>query len=213
VNAELSGLRGRAVFLSASIPNSSRWDGPFDPLEITDAVVACARAVWNAGGLIVTAAHPTIAPLLWYTASEIEPRDHPIVIIYQSEVFAGSLPEATVRFEAHAVARVIRVPAAAGESIPDPVFAPRSLADLRIRMLTTESPVAAIFIGGMAGIAQEEELFAQLHPLAPRFAFGAPGGAAASLVSVSPQHLRSSLHSQRVYPTLARALVDHIIDR
>ena len=63
-------LAGRAVFLSASIPDQSRWHGEFDVREITDAVVAASRAVLTADGVLVTAAHPTIAPLLLYVAGE-----------------------------------------------------------------------------------------------------------------------------------------------
>ena len=55
---------GRALFLSASIPDPERWSGPFDALEVTDAVVALARASLTRGYALVTAAHPTIAPLL-----------------------------------------------------------------------------------------------------------------------------------------------------
>jgi hypothetical protein len=59
---------GRTLFLSASIPDPERWDGEFDALAITDAVVALARTFLSAGWRLVTAAHPTIAPLLLYVA-------------------------------------------------------------------------------------------------------------------------------------------------
>jgi hypothetical protein len=41
------------VFLSASIPDGRRWEGEFDPLEITDAVIARITAMWTAGGKIL----------------------------------------------------------------------------------------------------------------------------------------------------------------
>ena len=51
-------LAGQAVFLSASIPDPSRWPGEFDALEITDAVVSVARAVLSAGAVLVTGGAP-----------------------------------------------------------------------------------------------------------------------------------------------------------
>jgi hypothetical protein len=206
-------LRGASVFLSASIPAVDRWTEPFDPLEITDAVVAATRAILGAGGRIVTAAHPTIAPLLWFTASELEPAGEPAVVIYQSSLFEEVLPEATRLFDTNKTsAQVIRVPAADGERVPDPRLAPVSLAELRRRMLTDQPLVAAIFIGGMAGVADEHALFAQLHPTAPHFALRLPGGAAASLESHCPDPVRQSLMSSNVYPTIAREIVRCIAD-
>jgi hypothetical protein len=85
--AEAPILGGRAIFLSASIPDPERWTGYFDVREITDAVVAGSRALLTAGAILVTATHPTIAPLLLYIASEF-PRaaDQPAsVVTYQIE--------------------------------------------------------------------------------------------------------------------------------
>ena len=108
-------LMGRAVFLSASIPDPLRWNGFFDPLEITDAVVAVARAVLSAGGVLVTAAHPTVAPLILYVAAELPDRAERHVLVYQSAAFDDILPEATRRFEAEGVGIIIRTPAIADE--------------------------------------------------------------------------------------------------
>jgi hypothetical protein len=36
--------KDRTLFVSASIPDPDRWEGEFDALEITDAVVSLARA-------------------------------------------------------------------------------------------------------------------------------------------------------------------------
>jgi hypothetical protein len=41
--------RTESVFVSASIPDPRRWEGEFDALEITDAVVALARTFLTAG--------------------------------------------------------------------------------------------------------------------------------------------------------------------
>jgi hypothetical protein len=203
-------LAGRAVFVSASIPDSDRWAGEFDALEITDAVVAVARVVLGNGGVLVTAAHPTIAPLLLYVASEQAERDHPRVVVYQSAVFDSILPDATLRFESDGVGTLIRT-AAVGDEPPDPARAPQSLLAMRRQMLTEMVPVAAVFVGGMAGIPDEHELFTSLRPGAPTYALGRPGGAAKELIDMSPAELRVDLAEGDVYPAVARRIVDDLV--
>lgn len=142
-----NGLQGRSVFVSASIPDPTRWPADFRALDITDAVVAVARAVLQRGGRLVTAAHPTIAPLLLYVASETQRSSRPSVVVYQSAVFEPVLPESTRRFEADGVGELIRTPAV-GDEPPDPVRATKSLPLMRRQMLTSEAPIGAVFVGG-----------------------------------------------------------------
>src|SRR5207248_3048115 len=97
---QLAPDRRESIFISASIPDPTRWEGDFDAFEITDAVVALARACLTAGFRLVTAAHPTIAPLLLYVAAEFPAAPSPRVVVYQSDLFADVLPSATRRFEA-----------------------------------------------------------------------------------------------------------------
>lgn len=77
----------RSLFVSASIPDPERWDGEFDALEITDAIVSLTRIFLTAGWRLVTAAHPTIAPLLLYVAAELDVEGDRRISIYQSESF------------------------------------------------------------------------------------------------------------------------------
>ncbi len=202
-------LGGQTVFLSASIPDPSRWDGFFDPLEITDAVVSVARAVLSAGAVLVTAAHPTIAPLILYVAAELPDRAEHYVVVYQSAAFDDVLPEATRRFEAEGVGEIIRTPAV-GNELADPTRAPESLAVMRRQMLTETQPAAGIFIGGMAGIPDEYSMFSELLPGRPKYAFGFPGGESRALAESSQSPLRDQLRDGSVYPTLARAIIDDI---
>lgn len=200
------------MFISASIPDPDRWVGEFEPLEITDAVVAVARLVLESGGVLVTAAHPTIAPLLLYVASEMEARDLPHVVIYQSAVFDSILPEAIRRFESEGVGSVIRT-AAVGDEPPDPARASKSLMAMRRQMLTETEPIAAVFVGGMDGIPREHQLFTSLRPGAPTYALGRPGGAAKALVDSSPRELRRDLAEGDVYHAVARRIVDDLARR
>lgn len=202
-------LAGQAVFLAASIPDPARWDGVFDALEITDAVVAIGRAVLSAGARLVTAAHPTIAPLLLYIAAELPKADDPRVIVYQSAVFDDILPEATLRFEADGIGTLIRT-GAVGDEPADPAQAPRSLALMRERMLAETAPTAAIFIGGMAGIPSEHDLFNELRPGRPTYPLGYPGGAARALAETSASPLRDLLLNGTVYPAIGRHIVNDI---
>jgi SLOG cluster3 family len=202
-------LAGASVFLSASIPDPARWTGDFDPLEITDAVVAVARSILSAGAQLVTATHPTIAPLILYVAAELPTENRPAVIVYQSSVFETVMPEATRRFEEHGIGVIIRTPAVDGEP-PDPKRAPRSLELMRRIMLTETQPDAAVFIGGMEGIAAELALFHELRPGAPAYPLGRPGGEARGLAGTGPSPLADLLDHGRVYPVIGRAIVDDI---
>lgn len=73
-------LRGRRVFLSASVPvpeRAARYRRVADAhLEIEEAVVSLARAVFTEGGTLVFGGHPAISPLVAVVAGEyITPRD------------------------------------------------------------------------------------------------------------------------------------------
>lgn len=203
-------LNNTQVFISASIPDLKRWEGRFDALAITDAVVAIARTVLAGGGRLVTAAHPTIAPLLLYVAAEQPTAPQPAVVVYQSEVFEPVWPAATRRFEEQEIGTVIRTPAV-GDEPPDPRAAPKSLQLMRERLLAEQPLAAAIFVGGMRGITVEYEMFTARHPDAPTYALGGPGGEAATLIQHSPAPIRALLGASDVYPQVAREIVADLV--
>lgn len=202
-------LAGTAVFLSASIPDPTRWTGDFDALEIIDAVVAVGRSMLSAGARLVTAAHPTIAPLLLYVAAELPHAPEPRVVVYQSGVFDSVMPEATRRFEADGVGTLIRTEPVDGEP-PDPRYAIQSLELMRRQMLTETQPHAAIFVGGMMGISLEHQLFTELRPGTPTYPLGQPGGAARELAEANTSQMHDLLVHGRIYPAIGRAIVDDI---
>lgn len=174
--------RNGSIFLSGSIPSEDRWDGEFHPLEITDAVVAFARACLTHRYRIVTAAHPTLAPLLLYVAAEFPASAEAQVVIYQSHLFETVLPTATRRFEADGVGELVWTEAASDDE-PLPARWDASLHEMRSRMLKETDPLAAVFIGGMEGIREEFSMFTDLYPGRPTFAVRRPGGEAAHLSS------------------------------
>lgn len=135
----------------------------------------------------MTAAHPTIAPLLLYVAAEFPPEHGARVRVYQSMLFEDVLPTATRRFEADGVGEVIWTEPADGES-PIPGEWDQSLRQMREQMLGETEPAAALFIGGMEGIPVEFELFTRMYVDIdrPTYAVGRPGGEAHGLVCRSP---------------------------
>lgn len=195
-----------SIFVSASIPDPKRWDGEADPLEITDAVVSLARVFLTAGARLVTAAHPTIAPLLLYVAAElpVEHREH--VVIYQSKLFKDVLPAATRRFETDGIGRIVWTTAAVGDH-PVPGRWDASLDIMRRRMLGETTPAAAAFVGGMGGIPDEFALFSEMCPGRPTYPVGRPGGEARALALESASSLRDQLLHGGSYPALWRAVL------
>ncbi len=200
-----------AVFLSASIPNDT-WTGTFSAPEITDAVVAFARIFLTAGIRLVSAAHPTIAPLLLYVAAEIEPRQTERVVIYQSQLFEDVLPTATRRFEAEDVGQIIWTEARAGDPLVRATWGP-SLDLMRRQMLSETDPRAAVFIGGMEGIQTEYDLFREVFPDRPTYAAGYPGGEARRLSDQPDSPLRNRLADGDVYPTLWYSVLEDLRTR
>jgi hypothetical protein len=202
-------LAGRAVFISASIPDPNRWQGDFDPLEITDAVTAAARAILTASGMVVAAAHPTIAPLLLYLAAEFPATEKPGVIVYQSHLFDKVLPEAIKRFQEEGTGEVRWIEPVEGDA-PQPGLWNRSLERLRRAMLEETQPAAGVFIGGMEGVPVEHSLFTGLLPDRPWYALGRPGGAARELAESADTPLQRELLTGTIYPSLFRLVVAEI---
>ncbi len=188
---------GRTLFVSASIPDPEDWHGDYDALAITDAVVAITQTFLTDGWSIVSAAHPTIAPLMLSAAHEHALDGQERVVIYQSKLYEGQLPAETRRFRVERVGRFEWTEKVEGD---EPVRGKnrRSLELMRNEMFSKERPDAAVFVGGMEGITDEFDLFAQVLPGRPRYALASPGGAARDL----PDALDGV-----VYPTLARTIL------
>lgn len=196
----------RTIFLSGSIPDPARWEGEYDPLEITDAVVTFARACLTENFRIVTAAHPTLAPLLLYVAAEFPPSAEPLVLIYQSLLFDNVLPTATRRFEAAGVGALVWTEAHEGDH-PEPGKWESSLEIMRTQMLDEVNPDAAVFIGGMEGIQTEYALFRDKFPGRPMCAVKRPGGGAARLRGLETRSGSVELEQDVTYPTLWRNFI------
>lgn len=189
-------LRGKAIFLSASVPlpgSSYRYD-----LNVDDAVIALARMVFAKGGQLVFGGHPSISPLILTIAAEYAAPHElstPLALIYQSEIFRPVVPEHTHLLLQLGYGRIVWTPSAEGERLEtDPESgrkqAPRSLAVMRERMISETQPAAFVAIGGMEGIELEVDLFHRLRESAPVYALATTGGAAAGLAG-SREYVRA----------------------
>ena len=174
--------------------------------------MAFARVFLTAGAEVVTAAHPTIAPLLLYVAAEL-PVDRPRrIVTYQSGLFDEVMPAATRRFQQEEIGRFETTPAAPGERAV-PGEWDESLLMMRRQMLSETQPCAAVFVGGMEGITDEFALFSEMFPEAPTYPIGRPGGEARRLAEHSNSPLHDQLLRGRAYPALWRIVLKDLAAR
>ncbi|MBB5632196.1 hypothetical protein BKA04_000419 [Cryobacterium mesophilum] len=201
------------LFVSASIPDPLRWVGDFEPMEILDAVVSTSREVLAIGGTLVTAAHPTIAPVLLFLASEFPPPEtgKPRIVVYQSRVFELELPADTRKLINSGLGDVRFTEAVAGET-SDLRNRRQSLRRMRRQMLEEMKPEGAIFVGGMEGVDEEWEMVGVQLPHCKRYAFAKPGGQAARYSHRSRPTLATDLEKSDLYPYLADRVVQDLLE-
>lgn len=156
----------RAIFLSASVPSAgSSFAETADPFLIQFAVRELIATIVGRR-LLIWGGHPAITPMIWSACESLDVDYQTTVELYQSQYFEGQYPEETRQF-----ANVHYV-----DAVPNDREA--SLLKMRTEMLSRHELEAAVFIGGMTGIAAEYKLFRALHPEAKTLAVPAPGGAA-----------------------------------
>jgi hypothetical protein len=192
-------LAGCTVFLSASVPSperAERYRRVEDAhVEIEEAVISLARAVFTEGGALVFGGHPTISPLVAMVAGEyITPRlaggsEEEVrtpIHIYQSEAYKGYVPDETLMMFRAGYATLHWTEAVDGERFDpeaprDRPRCPKSLRRMREQMIRETAPVAMVCIGGMEGVEEEAKIFRELRKREPIYVFGETGGAAALL--------------------------------
>lgn len=159
-----------AIFLSAGVPILGRgnFHETADPFLIQYAVrefvtIALGRK------LIVWGGQPAITPMVWAICEDLGVNYSKSVVLYQSNFFADYFPEENKFF-----GNVEYVDTVPGDR-------EASLLRMRLTMLSREDLTAAVFIGGMEGILDEQVMFSQFHPNAKILAVPSPGGAARQL--------------------------------
>jgi hypothetical protein len=181
-------LNGRPIFLSASTPSRDLEKYPRLQMEVENAVIELARAVFSKGGRLIFGGHPSISPLVASVASEyFQPdpllnADQRPVQIYQSRAYEKVIPSTTQSLERFGYAAIHWTQAANGEEYDGQKQTAQCRASLRVmrqQMLKPE-PIAMVAIGGMEGVAEEAGLFLQAVT-GPVFAMRTTGGVSRDL--------------------------------
>ena len=171
------------IFLSASIPLKERDERYFknaDIIAIRDSVIALTTVVLPNHRLI-WGGHPSITPIIYHIMQRLGLNIQEHVTIYQSLFFEKYFPEDNNKFK-----NVILTEKKLEKEA--------SLLLMRKQMLTENSFVAGVFVGGMEGIEEEFKLFRELQPNALLLPIASTG--AASQI-VYDKYLSSELKNNR----------------
>lgn len=180
-------LRDQFVFLSASKPSRDPDRFPLvrerenrTSIEIEEAVLSLARAVFSRGGRLVFGGHPSISPLVASVAAEyFPPREirsgREPVWIFQSKAFEKVIPKATTRLQELGYARIFWTESVNGEQfLAENAGKEQCLSSLRAMRQAmidlrppegsgeyeqNRNPIAMVAIGGMEGVVREARLF------------------------------------------------------
>lgn len=169
-----------AVFLSASVPDAKsapQYAASADAVAIASAVTALVYVTLGRRPLI-WGGHPAITPMIWSVSESLGVQYGEWVKLYQSKFFEDRYPEDNSRFR--------------NVTYTQNVDRDRnkSLRYMRERMFKEHQFDAAVFIGGMAGIVEEFDLFIQSQPKANAVPVLSTGGAALELASRLPNLTR-----------------------
>jgi hypothetical protein len=160
-----------AIFLSAGVPDPLRapqYAETANVVAITSAVSALVHVTLGRRPL-VWGGQPAITPMIWFMAQEIDVDYGKWVTLYQSNFFKDEFPEDNERF------KNVRFTAGVGGDRE------ASLVAMRERMFSETKFTAAVFIGGMAGIIAEFEMFQHFQPAAKIIPVMSTGGATLEL--------------------------------
>lgn len=180
----------KSIFLSASIPNLDKEENReyYDTADITairDAVLALVYVCLKLDIRIIWGGHPAITPIVYeairnyeekerscsdsLTDDEIKRNIQRHVHLFQSSWYKDDFPEDNNKFENVTLT-----------DITDGNYE-KSMRHMRSEMLHSADISAAIYIGGMGGILDEDELFQEYYPSRPAYPIASTGGAALKL--------------------------------
>lgn len=217
-----------AVLLSASVPYARPAVGGADatvrardavyletmqPQRVRSAVVQLARTFWKRRARLVFGAHPAISPMLLQAARHCDAGPGSL-LVFQSAWFEDTIPESTLVLADWTCGVPLLTPRAAGTTAEQGRDA--SLLLMRELMVQVPRLVAAVFVGGMAGVEAEAALFRRRHPGLPCYALASTGSAAGILYRQAPGAYcggladRKLLLEQRSYALVAKLIADDI---
>lgn len=209
-----------SIFLSASVPSLKEGRNPeyyhtADIVAIRDAVLALVFVCLRLDIRIIWGGHPAITPIVYqairdYIAMEnevnaevneedLKSRIQRHLHLFQSEHWKGNMPEDNNRFE-----NVTIIPAGNDRS--------SSLKIMREEMISSEDFRAAVYIGGMEGIIDEDVFFTSKFPDAPTYPIASTGGAALELYQdkVKERRYTSDLLDNYAYTSLFYSILSNL---
>jgi hypothetical protein len=214
----VASIQARSIILCASYPPRD-YKLRADSHEIAAAVTALISAAFERDWSIVFGGHPSIVPLVFMVARELDRKG--IVTIYQSNYFVNHLSRAAGSLAEQGYGEIVLVPHDPGEIPPaegEPVDArrcPRSLARMREVMVSHPGSQALVVIGGDTGVLDEYEIFRRANPLLPAIPIGFPGGAARELgalmnVPGMGEKLKVDLYQSSNYLSLGAQIMKYL---
>lgn len=179
----------KTIFLSAGIPElvdnrKKEYFETADRIAIRDAILALVYVCLKLDIKIVWGGHPKITPIIYEAIRAFEEKElhyskrltdallktyiQKHVHLFQSEYFRDRFPKDNNKFENVTITKK-------KNDISD------SIHYMREEMLSYQPLSAAIYIGGMEGIREEDEMFIKRYPNTPTFPIASTGGAAYEL--------------------------------
>ncbi|MFX1498374.1 MAG: hypothetical protein ACFFBH_12675 [Promethearchaeota archaeon] len=211
--------------MSSSLPSAERdpkYSRNTNPLDITNAIVSFVEEILKRDGNLIFGGHPTISPLILkvamkFSLNEINPNR---IKIYQSEFFKNIISKYTKELLDLKLGKIIWTENMNNDRT-------QSLNQMRNRMLKDNYLHAGIFVGGMEGIEDEFEMFREFYPNNPFYLVASSGGAARLLYDefvrydrdwtfpwkYNYENLREELYISKIYPSLARLIINDIVIR
>lgn len=202
----------RTIFLSAGIPEQKEgrnllYFETADIIAIRDSVLSLIYVCLKLDIKIVWGGHPAITPIVYeairnfeekermsctrLTDSEIKKYIQDHVHLFQSSWFEAVLPKDNNKFDNVTMTE-------RKENVPE------SLYFMRSEMLKSYDLEAAIYIGGMEGVIDEDSLFNQYYPSRPTYPIASTGGAALEIYEryKSERNYNPGLLSNYAYTSL-----------
>lgn len=210
----------KTIFLSAGIPDlkkeeNRRYYDSADLTAIRDAVLALVYVCMKLNIRIVWGGHPAITPIVYEAIRNFEEKEQESlqsltddqlkayiqnhVHLFQSKWYEKYFPKDNNRFE-----NVTLIEKNDTES--------DSLKIMRETMLKSDNISAAIYIGGMKGIIDEDEEFHKLYPDKPTYPIASTGGASLCLYEKykSKREYSTDLLKNYAYTSLFYSLLESI---
>lgn len=210
----------KTIFLSAGVPNLNKEENrqyyeTADLTAIRDAVLALVYVCLELNIRIVWGGHPAITPIVYEAIRNFEGKKQKSlnaltddklkkyiqnhVRLFQSSYYEKDFPKDNYKFDNVTV-------------IEKKETDSESLLIMREIMLKSADFSAAIYIGGMKGIIEEDKEFHKLYPHKPTYPIASTGGAAMKLYEMykSERDYKANLLTNYAYTSMFYSILESI---